>query len=203
MRCPSCGKQQPMSFQCGSCGTPMVKRSGSVARRARSHAAPAAIENPYAAPQARSHSPGSAVGQPLASRGSRLTASVLDGVMYLLAMIPGIALALYLGLSGASEEQVSQLTLLMLLGPAVVFFYNARLLGREGQTLGKRVRKIRIVRYDDGGNPGYSRAFWMRYFLNGLLSNVPGYGLIDVLFIFGSEQRCIHDYLAGTKVVEA
>jgi uncharacterized RDD family membrane protein YckC len=31
---------------------------------------------------------------------------------------------------------------------------------------------------------------------------IPLYGLIDVLLIFGSERRCIHDYLAGTKVVE-
>jgi hypothetical protein len=43
----------------------------------------------------------------------------------------------------------------------------------------------------------------MLYFVNSFLGNViPFYAFIDILVIFGSEQRCIHDYLAGTKVVE-
>ncbi len=27
--------------------------------------------------------------------------------------------------------------------------------------------------------------------------------IVDILFIFGSERRCVHDLIAGTKVVEA
>ena len=43
----------------------------------------------------------------------------------------------------------------------------------------------------------------MRYFVNSLLGNViPFYTVLDVLLIFGNERRCIHDHLAGTKVVE-
>jgi uncharacterized RDD family membrane protein YckC len=26
-------------------------------------------------------------------------------------------------------------------------------------------------------------------------------GMVDILFIFGKEKRCIHDIIAGTKVV--
>jgi hypothetical protein len=34
-------------------------------------------------------------------------------------------------------------------------------------------------------------------FLGGLVA------LVDVLFIFGPSKRCLHDLVAGTKVVEA
>ncbi|MCI0409163.1 MAG: RDD family protein [Acidobacteria bacterium] len=75
---------------------------------------------------------------------------------------------------------------------------------REGQTIGKRVMHIRIVNYDDGQTAGPGRTIWKRTILNGLLGNfIPLYGLIDPLFIFGAERRCLHDYIAGTKVVEA
>jgi uncharacterized RDD family membrane protein YckC len=76
-------------------------------------------------------------------------------------------------------------------------------LARDGQTLGKKALKIRIVRYDDGGNPGFVKAVLLRAFVNGLLGIIPLYGLVDILFIFGADQRCIHDLIAGTKVVTA
>jgi uncharacterized RDD family membrane protein YckC len=64
--------------------------------------------------------------------------------------------------------------------------------------------KIRIVNYDDGQIPPWSKVFGLRYLVNGLLGQVvPMYAFIDALLIFGAEQRCIHDYLAGTKVVDA
>jgi len=38
-----------------------------------------------------------------------------------------------------------------------------------------------------------------------LVSQVPQVGgligLVDILFIFGKERRCLHDLLAGTRVV--
>jgi uncharacterized RDD family membrane protein YckC len=43
----------------------------------------------------------------------------------------------------------------------------------------------------------------MRYGLNSVLGDILLYTLTDILLIFGEERRCIHDYLAGTKVVEA
>jgi len=39
--------------------------------------------------------------------------------------------------------------------------------------------------------------------VNGLLGLIPLYGLVDILFIFRSDRRCIHDMIAGTQIVEA
>jgi len=90
-----------------------------------------------------------------------------------------------------------------MVGPFLLGMYYMILLTRDGQTLGKKIMKIRIVRFDDGSNPRFGRVIGLRVFLNGLLGFIPSYALVDVLFIFGSQPRCIHDYTAGTKVVQA
>jgi hypothetical protein len=45
--------------------------------------------------------------------------------------------------------------------------------------------------------------FWLRNFVNGLLGMIPLYGLIEILFIFGESQQCLHDKIADTIVVKA
>ena len=87
---------------------------------------------------------------------------------------------------------------------AVVAFvvYQLRLLATEGQTLGKRFLKLRIVDADTGTNPGFWRAVGIRSFANALIGGfVPLYGLVDALFIFRTDRKCIHDHLAKTVVV--
>lgn len=90
------------------------------------------------------------------------------------------------------------ITMLALLSLGI---YQFVLLSRDGQTLGKKVMKVRIVRYDDGGNPGFVHAVLLRLVVNGLLGITLIYPLIDILFIFGGEHRCVHDLITGTKVV--
>jgi uncharacterized RDD family membrane protein YckC len=136
----------------------------------------------------------------LASRGSRLSAQFVDGLLFLAIYIPLFAT----GAMGAESETAAVGTLMAIL---LIFFGLAVLqiffLSRDGQTIGKKALKIRIVRYDDGGNPGFVKAVLLRAIVNGFIGIIPGYGLVDILFIFGAEQRCIHDLLAGTKVVDA
>jgi hypothetical protein len=44
---------------------------------------------------------------------------------------------------------------------------------------------------------------WLRNVVNWLISLVPLYSVIDVLFIFGQTRQCLHDKLADTIVVKA
>ena len=64
--------------------------------------------------------------------------------------------------------------------------------------------KIKIVDLQ-GDQVGISKLYFLRYLFFSLVSQVPQVGgligLVDVLFIFGKERRCLHDLLAGTRVV--
>jgi uncharacterized RDD family membrane protein YckC len=91
-----------------------------------------------------------------------------------------------------------------LLGLAI---FQAYLISTTGQSLGKKMLSIRIVNHEDHGNPGFVKAFLLRSFVNGLIGAVPLigalYSLVDVCFIFSEDKRCVHDLIAGTKVVVA
>ena len=123
---------------------------------------------------------------PLAERGTRLLAALIDSA----ALITIIALA---AASGPTAVLLSMLTYILLQG---------YLLSVEGQTIGKSLMKIKIVREEDGSNPGFYHAVFLRYFLPMLMSMVPLLGLIDILYIFREDRRCIHDHLADTIVID-
>jgi uncharacterized RDD family membrane protein YckC len=86
---------------------------------------------------------------------------------------------------------------------ASVFIFQMVLLTKDGQTVGKKVLGIRIVKMDTGENGGFVPNVLLRLIVNGLIGVIPLYGLVDILFIFRSVRRCIHDLIAGTQVVDA
>lgn len=49
-------------------------------------------------------------------------------------------------------------------------------------------------------------AFVLRSFVNGLIGAIPCigsiYALVDIVFIFREDRRCLHDLLASTVVVD-
>jgi len=136
-------------------------------------------------------------GLPLAGLGQRLGAHMLDGLAYLVAILPPLVVSS--ALDPASFLGVGMLLLL------AVFVLQAWLLTTRGQSLGKIVVRIRIVDYRTGRHPGFSRIVLMRGVLPaiGNMFTQGLFSLIDVLFIFGRERRCVHDLMAGTSVVQA
>ena len=176
-------------------------------------AAPAAPvdENPYQAPEASVDRPESLdplANMVLARRFSRLAAQILDG---LIVMVPFVILVFASDVfatadSATVEEFQWELYKLLLLALVPVGLINLYFLGQFGQTLGKKALGIKIVR-NNGERANLGRLVFLRYGAPGLIGQIPFLGfifsLLDVLFIFSEERRCIHDHFADTKVVVA
>lgn len=160
--------------------------------------------NPYAAPSALP--PAAAWGDETvkADPWIRLVARLIDGGLVLVCMVP-----LFLGVAlGPRNEEPGPLQIALmivaLLAVLGLVAYQLVLLYQTSQTLGKRWMGIKIVR-NDGSDASFGRIFGLRMFVVGLIEQVPCLGalfaLINVLWIFGQESRCLHDLLADTKVV--
>ena len=137
--------------------------------------------------------PATAATHVLATRQDRFFAKLIEVVIYGGAIIVAaifFAVSTPLGVS---------LLLLAILGIPI---YQVVLLTRDGQTIGKKLVNIRIVSFETGQNAGFGSNVVMRAWVNALLNAIPFDSLVDVLFIFRDDQRCIHDMIAGTHVVE-
>jgi uncharacterized RDD family membrane protein YckC len=160
--------------------------------------------NPYAAPAAPLATPNQIVLQ-LASRVSRFGAAMLDGLLYF--GLPVVGVALMATSSSGNEIEPNYIGLTMIvLGLLAVIAVNCVWLDKYGQSIGKRAVGIKVVQVD-GSRCELWRFFFVRYLPIGVLGAIPGLGallsLVNVLMIFGQEQRCLHDLFANTIVVQA
>ncbi len=172
-------------------------------------AAEAPAFNPYAAPQANIVTPAMMPQLKLASRGARLGAAVLDTIIVMFAIsVPAVAGVVLMGQAEKGEgDDVSVAAVLCFVLAGVVMIgllvWNAVWLTKYGQTLAKRMLKIRIVSFPEGRNAGFVKAFLLRTVVNAIINQVvPLYGIVDACFIFRQDQRCLHDLIADTTVVE-
>jgi uncharacterized RDD family membrane protein YckC len=78
---------------------------------------------------------------------------------------------------------------------------QAYLLTVDGQTIGKRITGLRVVQVASGNNGGFVTNVLMRGVLTNVLNITGIYALVDALFIFREDRRCLHDLIAGTQVV--
>jgi uncharacterized RDD family membrane protein YckC len=182
--------------------------------------APAAPPAPGAASPA---APG-AVGLPLAGRGVRTGAALLNALLYFLSMIPG---SIYAGLRILKEHpelargtmlrpdqiDVSSITAafgLVYAGLGLVILLQCVFIAIYGQNIGKLIAGIRVVNAADGAPAGIARPALVRFVvpvviifvLNLLFPLGLVFLVVDYCFIFREDQRCLHDLMAGTKVVK-
>ena len=164
--------------------------------------------NPYAPPRAfvRDIADPSAIAPP-ADRGTRLGAALLDGVIIaVMVYLPPLAAMIAGGAAGArgagSTTMIAAAVMLGLVGFIVWSWLTVMYVSRNGQTIAKKLLGIKVVR-TDGSPASLGRLFWLRNVVNGLISVVPLYGFVDMLFIFGESRQCLHDKIAGTIVVKA
>lgn len=179
--------------------------------------------NPYAPPTTLDIEVSEPIEHPrLASRWLRLGAAILDNIFVLLASVPVLLSdpfrklitsepfrELMLRDDGALGRLAFRQKDMILLGISLVLWiglivWNLILLAKRGQTPGKLCCGIKIVR-TNYSKASFSRVFWLRGLVNALIASIPVigkiYGLVDVLFIFGEERKCLHDMFADTIVV--
>ena len=164
-------------------------------------------------------------GLELAERGTRLWAVMIDGLLISLPLLPVVVVGIYFGSQadaavgaamraeegglGSRRDETVLLGLgivgaLCCLGALAVAIYQWVLISRTGQTLGKKWTGIRIERID-GARLTFGSGVFLRNWIAKLVGSVPYLGavfqLVDCLFIFRDDRRCIHDHIAGTRVV--
>lgn len=135
-----------------------------------------------------------------ASRWSRLMARGLDGLFDVACVAPGAMIVLASNGASSSVNTASLVSLFALLGLQILQW---SLLASTGQTLGKRLRRIRIIKID-GSQAGFGAGVvlrsWLMMIFVALMIGIP-VAAVDPFFILGGERRCLHDYIAGTRVV--
>ena len=168
-----------------------------------------AATNPYAPPRASVRDIADpTAGVQLADRGTRLAAIILDTFIFGIMVYAPLFVILFARNppSAAPEDATDTMMMvggaLTLIGFTVWAWLSIRYVSRNGQSIGKKMLNIKVLR-SDGSRATLGRIFWLRNIVNGVLSIIPLYGIIDSLFIFGESRRCLHDKIADTIVVKA
>lgn len=141
----------------------------------------------------------------LAGRGARLGAYLID-VITIGVVGGGIAYALG-WFEGLMRQDPTAVVSVLLLTIVVFGVINGRWLVTRGQTVGKRLVGVRIVDARTREIVPLVKSYGLRFIVVQAITQMPFAGpvlaLVDPLFIFGERRRCLHDYLAGTIVVQA
>jgi len=151
----------------------------------------------------------------LASRSARLVAVTIDGLLGFIWFAP-----VYITNFATVAQQARGSPIMVwinlartggwfyvgVLGALVVLAIDLTLLARNGQTIGKKLLGIKVVRVD-GSPVSLYRVFFLRYVCNTLLTLIPLFGslysLVDCLMIFSESRRTVHDRIADTIVIKA
>lgn len=168
--------------------------------------------NPYEAPSAAVADLVDPESLELAGRGTRLGAKLLDGLIMgggfaLIGILAAIFVPAFLSRRGGGPP-VALFVVFAALGGGLLLalmIWNIVWLSRYGQTIAKRILKIRIIR-SDGEPVGMGRMLGLRIILMWVIESIPLLGplfsLVNACFIFRDDRRCIHDLIADTIVVK-
>lgn len=120
---------------------------------------------------------------------TRLFAKAIDCMLIIVAYL----------ILAADSETLKVIGLLLLVSIGVV---QLTLLAILGQTIGKKICKIKIVKVNTNTNGGFITNCLLRSILNNILYTTVIYAIVDGVCIVREDRRCIHDFIAGTKVVK-
>ena len=145
--------------------------------------------------------------QVLASRWKRLGGALVDGLIGMVVTIPVmVSMGLFEQMMQGQGMSIGQQAFFFVFGLAVFLIVHGYLLAKRGQTVGKFVLGTRIVNNNTGQLVPFNKLFGLRYLPLMIIALIPILGnllcIIDALFVFRDDKRCVHDLIAGTRVVD-
>lgn len=144
----------------------------------------------------------------LASRWLRLCAAIVDALILSAVILP---INHYLMSDNPSLQTTNPIDMTIIgiqycvIYSIVFLLIQGLLLHQKGQTIGKYIFDIAIVSIESNKKSPFWPLYAKRYFLFFFLSSIPYINvisLIDILCIFRKDKRCLHDLIAGTKVID-
>ncbi|HWA88056.1 MAG TPA: RDD family protein [Opitutus sp.] len=158
-----------------------------------------------------------AAGPAPASRGMRLLAALIDGVLEWICWLPATMATMRMFAEQIQAGHQPSFTSMMEVAGtsferavpwlAVLAILQCALIGTRGQSVGKLLCGLRIVRNRDAASAGFLHGVLLRSVVPTVIDYIPLLGklfwIVDSCFIFGEEKRCVHDYIGDTKVVKA
>ena len=163
-------------------------------------------ENRYQPPKAEVADLAHADESELAARWPRLGAAIIDGLFVGIIMGPVLYLSGYWSKAMAGTTTFVDQLMLAPIGIVAFLVLHGYLLHTSGQTVGKRLVGMRIVSVEDNRILPLWKVLVLRFLPVSVASQIPVVGqlagIVDAVFIFRADQRCVHDLIAGTKVVK-
>jgi uncharacterized RDD family membrane protein YckC len=197
----------------GGSSSPPAEREGGLWSGSQGYTSPAPPGAGGPAPSMPSHPPGPAGRPALASWGSRVIAQIVDGIIIALGAVVLFAILAALGLTVDTDGGAAAFIVTAFFGviafSIVALLYAPILMSRtNGQTLGRMVVNIRVIRADGG-----PMTFWfavlreivVKSLLVGVVSSFT-FGLswlLDILWpLWDEENRALHDFVVNTRVIK-
>ncbi len=162
-------------------------------------------ENPFQPPSSHEDGGRDRTGQATdASRWARLAAQVIDGLILIAVFVPVAIYGLGMDFDRPTEHTADQQIVVSLIGLCLHLLLHSWLWYHRSASIGKALLRLRIETLD-GRPAGFARIVVARVlpgFLVALLPFGNGPALIDALFVFRRDRRCLHDLIAGTRVMK-
>ena len=158
--------------------------------------------NPYQPPSTMDAAP--VGGIDVAAPATRLLAVIIEGLVLMPLTLPiSYLMGNFDGIMTGRQPPLLNVVAMTVIGFVIFLGVNWVFLG-NGQTVGKRVMGVQIVDLNGSVLP-VPKLMLARYLPWWAISAIPVVGglfaLIDALFIFRKDRRCLHDHIAGTRVV--
>ena len=142
----------------------------------------------------------------LATRWERLGASIIDAIIGAAITFPVMFATGIWDKAVNGSISIIETVSMGVYGFLMFMLIHGYFLAKNGQTVGKKLVGTKIVSVHSDTILPVGKIFLFRYLPITVASNVPVFGqflaIIDALFIFRKSKQCIHDQIAGTRVIK-